>query len=456
MLFGMAVTAIFVAVFYATQAQLRAQIDAGLRAEADALALVYQARGLDALEAALSERVRAARKLTGARGLEDAGQRFYLLLGPGGEILRGNLPLSPADGTAAAFADLPLPDDAHVVDPAGDPVNLVRTHGVALQDGYRLLVAQALNEAQELEHTLFALLAAGLVATVLIATAAGFLMGRGVLRRIEAISGTAGEIMGGDLSRRIPIGGRNDEFAALAHRLNAMLERIDTLMASMREVTDNIAHDLRTPLTRLRGRLEVTLLDARDSSAYRAAMAEAIADADGLLRTFSALLTMAQLYAGTRRLPREPIDISELCSDMVDLYSAVAEEKSIELQMARDGRVTVCGDPELLAQAFGNVLDNALKYTPPGGRVGIGTHAADGRAMVWVTDTGPGIPERARERVFERFVRLDAARSEAGNGLGLTMVRRVVEAHGGDVELLDAHPGLTVRIALPAAPERQP
>jgi len=456
-LFGVAVTAIFVAVFYATQAQLRAQIDAGLRGEADALALVYQAHGLEALKDAVSERVRAARKLTGSRGPEDAGQRFYLLVGPQGETLRGNLAVRLAGGAAATgFADIRLPDDVHVVDPAGDPVDSVRLHGLALGQGYRLLVAQALNESQELERTLFALLAAALAATLLIASAGGFLMGRGVLRRIAAISATAGEIMGGDLSRRIPPGRRNDEFAELARRLNAMLERIDALMASMREVTDNIAHDLRTPLTRLRGRLEVTLLDARDSAAYREAMAEAIADADGLLRTFSALLTMAQLHAGTRRLPEERIVLPELCADMVDLYGALAEEKSIDLQTAGSSGVTVRGDPELLAQALGNVLDNALKYTPAGGRIRISTGLADGTALVCVTDTGPGIPEQARKRVFERFVRLDAARSETGNGLGLAMVKSVVDAHGGEVVLMDAHPGLEVRISLPSAPEGQP
>ncbi len=268
-----------------------------------------------------------------------------------------------------------LPPDTEVVDRAGDPVHVVRAHIVKLRHGYRLLVGQAMNETQELERNLLLSLLAGLGLTLLMAAVGGLWMGRSVLRRIDSISRTAGEIMGGDLSRRVPLGPRDDEFAALSRRLNAMLERIESLMTGMREVSDNIAHDLRTPLTRLRGRLEVTLLEARDPAQYREAMDRAIADADGLLRTFGALLTMAQLQSGARRVPETPVDLAEVCSDVAELYEALAESNGVTLALELPEHAMVAGDRELIAQAVSNVLDNAVKYTPEGGAVSLRVYA---------------------------------------------------------------------------------
>ena len=449
-LFAVAVTGIFIAVFLATRVQLRAQIDAGLSGEADALALVYQARGLAGLEKAVGSRVEAAAKLGTQGGVEDSGQRFYLLVSPRGRLLRGNLgEVPPAVRNKETVTEFHLPPDAKVIDRAGDPVHLVRAHIVKLRHGYHLLVGQAMNETQELERNLLLSLLAGLGSTLLIAAVGGLWMGRSVLRRIDSISGTAGEIMAGDLSRRVPLGPRDDEFAALSRRLNAMLDRIESLMTGMREVSDNVAHDLRTPLTRLRGRLEVTLLEARDPAQYREAMERAITDADGLLRTFTALLTMAQLQSGARRVSDAGVDLAEVCRDVGELYEALAEHTRVRLSQDLGGALIVHGDRELIAQAVSNVLDNAVKYTPPGGTVSLAVFRDPGRAIVAVRDTGPGIPEEHRERVFERFSRLDAARTCPGNGLGLTMVKAVMAAHGGDVVLAAAEPGLDVRLCFP-------
>ena len=450
-LFAVAVAGIFVAMFFATRVQLRAQIDAGLSGEADALALVYQARGLAGLERAVASRVEAAAKLGTQGGVEDSGQRFYLLVSPRGRILRGNLGQVPAAVKAReTVAEFHLPPDAQVIDRAGDPVHVVRAHIVKLRHGYHLLVGQAMNETQELERNLLLSLLAGLGSTLLIAAVGGLWMGRSVLRRIDSISRTAGEIMAGDLGRRVPLGPRDDEFAALSRRLNAMLDRIESLMTGMREVSDNVAHDLRTPLTRLRGRLEVTLLEARDPAQYREAMEQAIADADGLLRTFTALLTMAQLQSGARRMADAEVDLAEVCRDVAELYEALAEHNAVLFDLSTDLEIAVRGDRELIAQAVSNVLDNALKYTPSGGAVSLSVFRDRDAVVVAVRDTGPGIPEEYRDRVFERFSRLDAARSRPGNGLGLTMVRAVMVAHGGDVVLADAGPGLEVRLSFPA------
>jgi signal transduction histidine kinase len=280
--------------------------------------------------------------------------------------------------------------------------------------------------------------------------AGGIVMSRNMLHRVEVVSNTAAGIIHGDLGKRIPLTGSGDEFDQLATNLNDMLDQIERLMSGMRQVTDNIAHDLRTPLSRLRSRLEVTLLEQPDTARYAEVLRETIAEADRLLGTFTALLGIAEAESGSRRATMETVDLAEIVRSAVELYEPVADEKGLELEARLDQPVFVRGDRHLLAQATANLLDNALKYTPAG-RIAITVTGDRKFARLEVADTGPGIPEDHREAVFDRFVRLESSRSTAGNGLGLSLVRAVAQLHGGTVSLADNHPGLRAFLVLPAA-----
>ena len=239
---------------------------------------------------------------------------------------------------------------------------------------------------------------------------------------------------------------RDDEFDEIAAKLNQMLDRIEDLMKSMQQVTNNVAHDLRSPLTRLRNRLEVTLLEERDPDSYRQVMDEAIGDADSLIHTFNAMLGIARLEAGIDGVEWQEAPIGELVSELAELYEAVAEEEAdgLDFHVSIDANPIYRCNPHLIAQAVTNLLDNALKYTPHPGRVTLELDGDEERFSIAVTDTGPGIPEHERERVFERFVRLENERNSPGNGLGLSLVKAVARLHAATLELEDAEPGLRV------------
>jgi len=290
----------------------------------------------------------------------------------------------------------------------------------------------------------------GLAITAALALGVGLLMSSRITRRIEAINQTSREIMEGDLSRRVPTTGSGDDFDHLAENLNRMLERIEELMAVVHQVSDNIAHDLRTPLTRLRTRLEL----ARGSHPEQAPgevgqeIDRAIEDAEELLVTFSALLRIARLESGSSRGAFADLDLAGLVQDIVELYEPVATEQGQMLNREGQGSVPVLirGDRDLLFQALTNLVDNAIKHTPKGSEIRLSTARCEGGAKVSVTDTGPGIPADLREKVFQRFYRTDASRSTPGSGLGLSLVRAVTDLHDARIELADNAPGLRVTI----------
>ena len=280
----------------------------------------------------------------------------------------------------------------------------------------------------------------GLVALA-IGVLGGMVMSRNMLRRVEQVNRTAERVMAGDLSDRVPRAGTDDEFDQLAANLNGMLDQIERLMTAMREVTDNVAHDLKTPLARLRARLELALLGPQDGAAQSEAIRAAIEEADRLLATFNALLSIAEAEAGAGRRRGERLDLAEIVGAAVELYEPLAEEKGLALRFDSAPGTIIEGDRHLLSQAVANLLDNALKYGGGGGEIVVRVGRRGGRALIEVADRGPGIPEADRESVFDRFVRLEPSRSTPGNGLGLSLVRAVARRHGGTVTLADNHPG---------------
>lgn len=280
-------------------------------------------------------------------------------------------------------------------------------------------------------------------------------MSRNMLRRLDAINRTSGEIIAGDLTRRVPLTGSGDEFDALAENLNRMLDRIERLMKGLREVTDSVAHDLRTPLNRLRNRLEesVARLNAGGALTNEKAAGEierAIAETDQLIGTFNALLLIAETDAGTTRAAMSALDLGSVAADVVELYEPLAEEKKLGLTLVPAGAVAIEGNRSLIAQALANLVDNALKYTPAGGKVRIRAALTEAGVDLSVADSGPGIPAADRPRVTERFVRLEASRNSPGTGLGLSLVAAVAHFHNAELVLEDNAPaGLKAVLRFP-------
>jgi signal transduction histidine kinase len=321
----------------------------------------------------------------------------------------------------------------------------------ALPDGGVVVVARDMDEVDDFREVLVVSSAWTVAATLLLAAAAGVLMSRFTLRRLGQVTETAARIIAGDLSRRVPLSGGGDEFDRLAAQVNAMLDRIAGLMAGMREVTNDVAHDLRTPLSRLRNHLEGLLHKDAPAGEQRAAVADALGQVDAILDTFRALLRIAEIETGSRRAGFRDVDLSGLAADLAEGYAAVAEDRGQRLVASVAPGLRARGDAALLGQLLVNLIENAIRHTPPGSTVRVRAARREGAVEVAVADDGPGIPAADRERVFRRFVRLEASRSTPGSGLGLSLVLAVAELHGIAVRLGDNRPGLVVSLRLPPA-----
>jgi signal transduction histidine kinase len=326
-----------------------------------------------------------------------------------------------------------------------------------LPSGFRLLVGRDLEERERLYDVILAAGQWSIALVIVLGLAGGFFVARRVLRRVDAMTETSRTIMAGDLTERLPTVGSDDEIDRLAINLNAMLERIEALMRGFKEVSDNIAHDLKTPLTRLRNRAEEALRAAKDETDYRAALEGTIEESDELIRTFNALLMIARAESGQASTPMEEFDAVEIAHGVGELYDPLADEKGLTLKVDADGSLPVRGNRELVTQALANLVDNAIKYARPTGATANGSPAeilvqASGEGdqiRLSVSDHGPGIPERDRAHVVERFVRLEQSRSEPGSGLGLSLTSAVAHLHGGVLALEDNGPGLKAVLLLP-------
>ncbi|MFZ2007227.1 MAG: HAMP domain-containing sensor histidine kinase [Stellaceae bacterium] len=433
--FAVSVLGVLVFVYWMSADFVERQTQATLDAEIAGLAEQYAQRGISGLV-----------QIVAARSAGDRGDgMLYLVTDSSGHPLAGNITGWP-EGTPVAAG--PIAFNVQMKVKGTTQTRPAQGALIVIPDGYRLLVARDISDAALYrERIKMTLLWSGLVALV-VGLIGGAVMSRNLLRRVEQVNRTAERVMGGNLSDRVPLRGSRDEFDQLAANLNNMLEQIERLMAGMREVSDNIAHDLRTPLARLRARLELSLIGAHDGTQTEAVRA-AIDEADRLLATFNALLNIAEAESGARRNAAEPLDLAQTARAAAELYEPVAEEKGCALKLDVEPGIMIRGDRHLLSQAVANLLDNALKYG--GGEVLLSAHQQNGRAALEVCDTGPGIPEEEREAVFDRFVRLEPSRSTPGNGLGLSLVRAVARLHNGTVALGEVypgsgHPGLKVRL----------
>ena len=432
-LFALSVGALSAFIYWATLGYLDTQTNAIIEAEIRGLYEQYERSSVRGLSDVIEERV--------TRDTE--GRMFYLLTDPIGRKVAGNVTAWPigVDGARGQWVDFVQRDSDTPVRGMWQAVG-----------SFRLLVARDIRELTAIRQLLRRASFYGISLTLVLALIGGVLLAVGAERRVAEINRTTRQIMAGDLSRRAPLKGSDDEHDELAQNINAMLDQIENLLAGMRHVGDSVAHDLRGPITRLRNRLE-TVAAAENPS--REDLADSVAQLDQVLATFNALLRIARVESGAYRSAFTTVDLKPIVHDVCELYQAAAEECQVTLQAKAADPVEVFGDRELLAQVLTNLVDNAVKYTPPGGVVRIELARAGDLAQVRVADSGPGIPPEDRERVLQRFTRLDRARSQPGNGLGLALVNAVTLQHHGRLVLGDNGPGLVVTVELPAlAPPR--
>ncbi len=418
------------------------QMDNTIEAEIQGLAERYDSEGLEGLTNLIADRVNRQ---------QATGNSIYLLTTYTLQPLVGNLDRWPKN----ASIENDWLEFSLEINETTKETHLARARIFRLPGRYGLLVGRDVNQLTQAKRRIVQALTWGLAIMIVLAFVGGLVLSRRTVRKIERINQTTRSIMSGDLSRRVAVTNRNDDFDQVAENLNQMLDRIQTLMEDIRRVSDNIAHDLRTPLTRLRQHLEEARQEEDPQTRTAANLESSIKEADSLLATFNALLRIARIEAGQMTAGFAPLDMKTLLDDVVEFYEPLAEDKSQQLVVNMESSIETTGDRDLLFQALANVIENAIKYTPVSGRIWVSLSKEHGEAVITIADNGPGIPKDEREKVFRRFYRLDASRSTAGNGLGLSMVSAVISMHQGDIQLMDNLPGLKTIMRFPVVEPTQ-
>lgn len=430
-----------VIVFYmtaSTETILRRQIAETINGELVELGQDYRRGGINSLMRRLERRAAAP------------GANLYVVADPSGQIIAGNVReldsgvIERIGWTLGSFVYARFEDD-------GEQEYRAVARIVELPNGMRLLVGRDIGEPERFRQVVGRALAISLAAMVLLGLAAWVLIGRRALKRLDLVSRSTSRILAGDRTERLPVTGAGDEFDRLSVRLNDMLDQIGQLEAGLRDVSDNIAHDLKTPLTRLRNKVDGALAKTSGRRSYRPLLTEVIEDTDQIIKTFDALLMIARVESGSAAAALEPVTLSDIASDMVELFQPVAEDRGFSFVSSIEPGIVVRGNRELLSQALANLADNALKYgRPETGKplLEISLAVVDGDARLCVADHGPGIAPADRDRVVERFARLEKSRTQPGNGLGLSLVSAVAQLHGGMLEFADNEPGLRACLVL--------
>ncbi|HEV2907787.1 MAG TPA: HAMP domain-containing sensor histidine kinase, partial [Candidatus Eremiobacteraceae bacterium] len=416
-------------VYVSTDSFVRSRADRAITAEQASLLRAFESAGRPGLIAAIEQRA-AEQRLAGGE---------YLLADAAGARFAGNLPVWPASlATANGWGTFSAPEG-----------ELARVAVTTLSDGSRLLVGQTVADLEAFARKIETALLLIIALIFILAAVASVSVTRRTVGRIEAINATSRAIMQSGLGERIPLRGTRDEWDQLAANLNSMLDRIEGLMAQVKQVTDNVAHDLRTPLARMRGRLEKAYNAQAATEHERALIGDTLADLDGVLRMFSSLTRISQIEANDRTDGARPVNLAEIAREVTELFDPAAEDKGSRLVVTGDDAVRVLGDRDLLFDALSNLIDNAIKHGRDGGHVTVAVAQREAGNEICVADDGPGIPTQEREHVFKRFYRLERSRRTAGNGLGLSLVAAVARLHGAQVEMEDNAPGLRVRIRFP-------
>jgi len=431
--FGMVVSALFSYVYLSTSSYVRSRSDRGIMTEYSSLQGAYERSGRDGLIALIQQR-------TADKSFADS---VYLLVDPSLAVLGGNLKAWPSTATAASGwtefrASEPLPN--------ATTRPLVRAMLQTFPGGDRLLVGRDIGDLDSFTDQIKTAMISVAALLFVIAGVASILVTRRTVGRIEQINATSRAIMLSGLDKRIPLRGTHDEWDSVAENLNQMLDRIETLMGEVKQVSDNVAHDLRTPLTRMRGRLEKAYHGQHIGEDDQSLIGDTIADLDAVLRIFSSITRIAHIETQARKGAFRTVNLVEVAGEVVELYDAAAEQDGTRLTVTGDREVLVTGDRDLIFDAIANLVDNAIKHGRAGGEVVVANEIQDGKPVISIADDGPGIPADQYEHVFKRFYRLEHSRYTPGNGLGLSLVAAVARLHGARIEMLDNAPGLKLKL----------
>lgn len=427
--FALAILLLGFVLFWTMHLDFTRQLDATLREEAATLAAEYRHDGRAEMAEAIGQREAST----------SHDRLLYAVFDPGGRRVMGSL-RTPRPSLGL--------HDIVFIDPR-EGADSGRGLATDLGGGNILLVAADRERIEEIDRTVVSVFAAAFVLVIGLGVAGALVLGGYLRRRLDAISSAAEAIVGGNMARRIPVSRSGDEFDRLARSLNAMLDRIAGLIANLRQVSTDVAHDLRTPLARLRNRLEQGLAGA-GGSGERALLEDAIGRVDEVLALFAAILRIAEVEGGQIRETFQPVDLSSLASELAESYAPALAEGGRSLVLNIEPGLFVRGDRELLAQALVNLIENAQSHTPFGTAVEICVQASHGEVLVTVADDGHGVPLADRERIVERFIRLEASRSAPGHGLGLNLAAAIAGLHGGALRFADNDPGLRAIVELPA------
>jgi signal transduction histidine kinase len=431
--FGLIASAILTYVYVSTASYVRSRSDRAIMTEYSSLQAARERSGGDGLISLISERIAD----------KSFADNVYLLVDSSGAALAGNLGAWPSTAAAAQGwtefrATKPLPSAT------GRP--LLRAMLGTFSGGDRLLVGRDISDLDSFTDQIKAAVISCAALIFLVAAVASILVTRRTVGRIESINAASRAIMQSGLDKRIPLRGTHDEWDRVAENLNLMLDRIETLMGEIKQVSDNVAHDLRTPLTRMRGRLEKAYHGGRNAGDDQALIGDTIADLDAVLRIFASLTRIAQIETQARKGAFRTVNLAEIVGEVVELFDAAAEQDGTQLTGIGDREVPVTGDRDLIFDAIANLVDNAIKHGRAGGHVVVATEAIGNQSVVSIADDGPGIPTGQHEHVFKRFYRLEQSRYTPGNGLGLSLVAAVARLHGARIEMLDNAPGLKFKL----------
>jgi len=431
--FGAVVIVLFGYVYWSTTNFVLSRSDSAIEAERTTLRNMYDTNGREGLIQAI-ERRNSTASLEGS---------VYLLADQSFSPVAGTLKKWPVVKDAEQWTEFSA--DAL----AQNRSLLYRARWETLPDGFHLLVGKDISDLGRFATEIYAALAFAIFLIFVLAAVASVSVTRRTVGRIESINMTSRAIMEMGLGRRIPIRGTQDEWDQLAQNLNSMLERIEALMAEVKQVSDNVAHDLRTPLARMRGRLEKASIEKNAPDHDQSLINETMADLDDVLRMFSSLTRISQIEATNRTAAFRTVNLGEIATEVAELFDAAAEGKGGRVEVFGDKTMHISADRDLLFDAISNLVDNAIKHGREGGLVSIRLDRKEGEALLSVSDDGPGIPSGEFEHVFKRFYRLERSRSTPGNGLGLSLVAAVARLHGASIRLVDNAPGLRVELHFP-------
>jgi len=429
--FGVIVSGIFSYVYLSTSSYVRSRSDRAIMTEYSSLQGAYERSGRDGLIALIQQRVAD----------KNFADNLYLLADPSLATLGGNLRAWPPAVTAPKGWT-----EFRAGEPNATNRPLLRAMLETFPNGDRLLVARDISDLDGFADQIKTAVISSIALIFAVAGVVTILVTRRTVGRIEQINATSRAIMLSGLDKRIPLRGTHDEWDRVAENLNLMLDRIETLMGEVKQVSDNVAHDLRTPLTRMRGRLEKAYHGERVGEDDQLLIGDTIADLDAVLRIFASLTRIAQIETQARKGAFRTVNLVEIASEVVELYDAAAEPDGTRLSIVGDREVLVTGDRDLIFDAIANLVDNAIKHGRPGGHVVVANENIDGAPVISIADDGPGIPAGEYEHVFKRFYRLEHSRYTPGNGLGLSLVAAVARLHGARIEMLDNSPGLKFKL----------